>query len=205
MDRIPRIALCCITVAISIAGGNTLADQPRREELRHGAERHMVYDGRHGHSHYYPRAGYTVSALPTGNMRIEFGRDRFYFHGGVWYRPGRSGYVVVPAPIGIGMPMLPVGYTTVWAGGVAYYYANDVYYSGNPGNYVVVAPPTNVVDQPPPAPSAPQPPPAPATTGSSEPTAAPGIWYYCESAKSYYPYVTECKTGWSVVPAIPPK
>jgi hypothetical protein len=30
-------------------------------------------------------------------------------------------------------------------------------------------------------------------------------WYYCESAKSYYPYVSECKEGWLSVPAIPPQ
>jgi hypothetical protein len=29
-------------------------------------------------------------------------------------------------------------------------------------------------------------------------------WYYCESAKSYYPYAPECKEGWLSVPAVPP-
>jgi len=30
-------------------------------------------------------------------------------------------------------------------------------------------------------------------------------WYYCESTKSYYPNVPECKEGWLSVPAIPPQ
>ena len=30
-------------------------------------------------------------------------------------------------------------------------------------------------------------------------------WYYCESARSYYPYVPECKEGWLSVSALPPR
>ena len=41
------------------------------------------------------------------------------------------------------------------------------------------------------APAAPAPP--------SEPS-----WYYCESARGYYPYVRECPGGWQRVPAAPP-
>jgi hypothetical protein len=29
-------------------------------------------------------------------------------------------------------------------------------------------------------------------------------WYYCESARAYYPYVRECPAGWQRVPALPP-
>lgn len=28
-------------------------------------------------------------------------------------------------------------------------------------------------------------------------------WYYCDSAKSYYPYVRSCASGWRAVPASP--
>src|SRR5262245_46705486 len=31
---------------------------------------------------------------------------------------------------------------------------------------------------------------------------APSYWYYCESAKAYYPYVKECPDGWMTV--VPP-
>jgi len=30
-------------------------------------------------------------------------------------------------------------------------------------------------------------------------------WYYCESARSYYPYVPSCPEGWKPVPAQPPR
>lgn len=29
-------------------------------------------------------------------------------------------------------------------------------------------------------------------------------WYYCASAKTYYPYVVSCPEGWRAVPATPP-
>jgi len=28
-------------------------------------------------------------------------------------------------------------------------------------------------------------------------------WYYCESAKGYYPYIRSCASGWRAVPADP--
>jgi len=30
---------------------------------------------------------------------------------------------------------------------------------------------------------------------------APQTWYYCSDPAGYYPYVTQCNTGWQVVPA----
>jgi hypothetical protein len=38
--------------------------------------------------------------------------------------------------------------------------------------------------------------PAPQTTAQN--------WYYCDSAKAYYPYVQACAEGWRAVPATPP-
>ena len=34
---------------------------------------------------------------------------------------------------------------------------------------------------------------------------AASTWYYCQSSKSFYPYVTQCAEGWKQVPATPPK
>lgn len=173
----------------------------RHEAHEFYRSRHMVFDNRHHHGHYYPVPGYSVSVLPPGNLSITFGRGRFFFHSGVWYRPGPAGFVVVRPPIGIVVPVLPLGYSTVWAGGIPYYYANDVYYTGAPGNYVVAAPPATVMaempDQPPPAQA-----PAPDTTAA--PVRGAGNWYYCDSAEAYYPYVSSCREGWRTVPATPP-
>jgi hypothetical protein len=38
----------------------------------------------------------------------------------------------------------------------------------------------------------------------SAPPQPVGWWYYCESARAYYPYVNACPTGWQRVPATPP-
>jgi hypothetical protein len=44
----------------------------------------------------------------------------------------------------------------------------------------------------------------PQTSASpAPPPPTPQYWYYCESAKGYYPYVPECPSGWRVVPATP--
>lgn len=34
--------------------------------------------------------------------------------------------------------------------------------------------------------------------------APPVNWYYCESAKEYYPRVAQCPEAWRLVPAVPP-
>lgn len=45
--------------------------------------------------------------------------------------------------------------------------------------------------------------PAP-SVGSSEPPAAGVFYYYCDSARAYYPYVAQCPEGWRVLPTTPP-
>ena len=59
-----------------------------------------------------------------------------------------------------------------------YYYPQPVAYPAEPVRYVEQS--------------------APAQT---EPA---GWWYYCETSRTYYPYVKECSNGWQRVPALPP-
>jgi hypothetical protein len=59
----------------------------------------------------------------------------------------------------------------------------------------VANPPTEEMAGPPPGPQA--------AASQGAPQAA--NWYYCDSTKTYYPYVTECKEGWRQVPATPPQ
>ena len=75
--------------------------------------------------------------------------DRFYYHGGRFYRPGPRGFVVVGAPIGAVLAAPPVGYTVLMAGGVTYYSYLGVYYQRIPAGYVVVEAPATVVAAPP--------------------------------------------------------
>ncbi len=181
--------------------------EERHERRDHGHERfktpHWVFDDRFHHNHYYPSVGYSLSVLPAGNTAITFRDGRFFFRAGVWYQRSGPGYVVVRPPLGIVVPVLPPAYTTVWSAGMPYYYANDVYYVEKPGSgYVVAEPPMEASAAPAPVPA-----PAPRALPPSAPQvapAAPASWYYCESAKAYYPYVSECREGWRAVPAAPP-
>ena len=76
---------------------------------------------------------------------------RFFFLGGVWYRPYGPRFEIIAPPFGIVVPFLPPYYTTIWVGGMPYYYANEVYYAQSPGGYMVVEPPQGEVVQPPPS------------------------------------------------------
>jgi hypothetical protein len=180
--------------------------QQGREHERHEIEReryrtpHWVFDDRFHHNHYYPQLGYSVTVLPVGHVAVTFRGQPFFFHSGVWYRRTGPAFVVARPPVGIIVPVLPPSYSTVWMGGTPYYYANDVYYAQGADGYAVVEPPVGVPEDPA------APPPAQAgAPGAASPVSAGGTWYYCESSKTYYPYVSECSEGWRLVPASPPQ
>ncbi|MBI3370202.1 MAG: hypothetical protein HY017_00415 [Betaproteobacteria bacterium] len=210
ISRAPRIFAAGIAAAVCAAAPLLVSSayaQARHEMREHERFRtpHWVYDDRYHHNHYYPSVGYSVQVLPAGHLVIGFRGGRYFFHGGVWFQQGGPGYLVARPPVGIVVPVLPPAYTTVWVAGIPYYYANDIYYASAQGGYAVAAPPMEAAQAPMQAP----PPPAPAPQAGPTPVApvqsAPGNWYYCESAKGYYPYVTECKEGWRTVPAAPPQ
>jgi hypothetical protein len=118
---------------------------------------HEHFDARHGHSRYYAPHGAEIGALPHGAVEARFHDDRYWFHGGVWYRPHGPRWVVVAPPIGLYVPVLPPFYTTLMIGGAPYYYANETYYTWDPATqqYVVVAPPAGAEAINPAAPDAP--------------------------------------------------
>lgn len=98
-------------------------------------------DQRYRHDHYYPAVGFTVATLPVGSVSVGWRNGSWFFHGGVWFRPVGTRFVVAPPPPGIGVPFLPPAFVSLWIGGVPYYYANGVYYAAAPEGYVVVPPP----------------------------------------------------------------
>ena len=110
-----------------------------------GFGRHEFRDSRFHHDHVYPVRGHFVNVLPGGHHVVVYGHSRYYFYGGVWYRPYGPRFVVVAPPFGLVVPFLPLYYTTIWVGGVPYYYANEVYYAQAPGGYMVVEPPKGEV------------------------------------------------------------
>ena len=98
-------------------------------------------DARYHHDRFYPARGHVIRALPRDHRVVVHGRSRYYFSGGVWYRPHGPRFVVVMPPFGLFVPFLPPYYATVWVGGIPYYYANEVYYAHRGDGYVVVEPP----------------------------------------------------------------
>jgi hypothetical protein len=116
---------------------------------------HDFHDTRYHVDHYYPARGTIGHVLPGDRMIINHGHDRFFYSGGVWYRRGMGGYVVVSPPYHAFVPVLPPFYTTIWIGGLSYYYANDTYYVWRPdqGQYEVVPPPddSTATTEPPPS------------------------------------------------------
>jgi uncharacterized protein DUF6515 len=199
--RAAAVSLAVIVVCVSSAHSQERRKVERREVQRERFHTdHWVFDHRFNHNHYYPQFGYSVPVLPAGHVALTFRGNPFFFHSGVWYRRGGPGFVVVRPPVGIIVPILPPAYSTVVAGGVPYYYANDVYYVQAPGGYAVAEPPPGVDEAAAAAPVT-----SPPQAGPSGAPSASATWYYCESSKTYYPYVSECKEGWRAVPATPPQ
>lgn len=124
----------------------------------HGSHREFV-DSRYGHGRHYPMRGEYFGELPRDHRAFVYHGNRYFFSGGIWYRPEGPRFVVVAPPFGLVIPFLPPFYTTVWIGSSPYYYANEVYYAPAPGGYMVVAPPPQgTVSQIPPG-AVPPPPP----------------------------------------------
>jgi hypothetical protein len=73
MIRAMRSAAVVVLIAVSIAAAHAQERRGAREfERERFHTEHWVYDNRFQHNHYYPALGYSVAALPPGNVAIEF-------------------------------------------------------------------------------------------------------------------------------------
>jgi len=134
---------------IFLIGFTQAAYADRRDGSRVGTHREFR-DSRYQHDRHYPARGQYIRVLPRGNRVVVHGGMRYHFHGGIWYRPYGTQFVIAAPPIGLFVPVLPPYYTTIWVGGVPYYYANEVYYAHRGNGYVVVDPPKSDVNEAPP-------------------------------------------------------
>jgi hypothetical protein len=126
---------------IMLCGFNEAASAEER-----GHQHREFMDSRYHHDHSYPARGQFVRELPRGYRVVVHGNSRYYFNGGVWYRPeGGRRFAIIAPPIGLIVPFLPPYYATIWVGGIPYYYANEVYYTQGAGGYIVVEPPRGEV------------------------------------------------------------
>lgn len=152
------------------------ADASPRGYERGGYGYHRPY--KHWHRHHYrgpryyapgfwgPRIslGFVAPLLPAGYVSLAVGGSPYYYHGGYFYRPAPSGYVVVSAPLGASVVSLPASAVQIQVGGAIYYQYADAYYQWRPASraYVVVPPPAGVSTAGAPlAPTAPAAPPVP--------------------------------------------
>lgn len=93
----------------------------------------------------FRRHGHEFSRLPRGYRRAWYNREPFYYYHGVFYRPSRSGFTVVVAPMGIIVESLPIGYQRLWVDDVWYYTYSGVFYQRVPYGYAVVKAPADVI------------------------------------------------------------
>ena len=80
-----------------------------------------------------------VRAVPRNNTVVVYSGVSYRYANGCYYKPHRSGFVVVMPPVGLRVRVLPVGYTNVVIGGRAYFYFGGVYYVQlQPNSYEIV-------------------------------------------------------------------
>nr|CBX28716.1 hypothetical protein N47_G40400 [uncultured Desulfobacterium sp.] len=117
---------------------------------RHGRDHHNYNDSRYNHNRHYPARGQYVSRLPHKHWSGDYRGSRYFFSGGIWYRPYGPRFTIVAPPIGLFVPFLPPYFTTIWVGNIPYYYANEAYYTNRGDGYIVVEPPNQEISQAPP-------------------------------------------------------
>jgi hypothetical protein len=134
------VLIAALSTAFCLPGAASAA--PRRSDIR--VSTHV--DLRFGHNRSYIDRGVVVASVPRAAIVVRQGDRRYWFNGGVWYRPEGRRYVVIAPPIGAFVPALPGIYTTLRLGGVTFFYANDAYYvwRGADRGYEVVEPPADV-------------------------------------------------------------
>jgi len=139
-------------IMLFVSTQSAQADQRDRWDQgdRRGGGFREFRDSRYQHERTYPARGQFIRALPRDHRVVVHGSSRYYFHGGIWYRPSGGRFLIVAPPIGLFVPFLPPFYSTIWLGRVPYYYANEVYYANRGDGYIVVAPPAEQISQAPP-------------------------------------------------------
>ena len=139
------IAVCTMVIGSSVEGFGRQRNHPQKRVVARNSVRHH---GRVVVRHPVPRYGRVVVSLPAKHRRIVVGRQKYFFHHGVFYRKGPGGYVVVRAPMGAIVARIPVGFLTFVVGDMTYFYYGGIYYRQVPSGYVAVeSPPETVVVQ----------------------------------------------------------
>lgn len=91
-----------------------------------------------------------VLNLPRNHYPVFVGGRNYFYSDGFFYRGGRRGYMMVPAPIGARIRVLPVGFVSFRIGPLAYCYCDGAYYQFIPDEnvYSVVQKPSGAPANP---------------------------------------------------------
>ncbi len=89
----------------------------------------------------YDHSRATTMVLPRAHSRVKVAGLTYYYHKGIFYRPGPSGYVIVRAPLGAVVPDLPPACKTVRINGKTFYSHDNIFYQKKVRGYQVVTPP----------------------------------------------------------------
>ena len=139
-----------LMLSVVISGIMLAGLSPGAGEKKGDFHLRQFMDSGHNHNRSYPAPGQFIEALPQGHRAVFWGKERYHFLNGVWYRPIGRQFLVVTPPIGLLVPFLPSFHTTFWVNGIPNYYANEVYYTQSPAGYVVAERPKGEISQTPP-------------------------------------------------------
>jgi Family of unknown function (DUF6515) len=131
----PTVALI---VTAMLAGAAGIASAQDRRDDR---DRPRAYEQRREARPRMPARGTVIRVLPREYTRVVVRGVPYLFWGGVFYRSGPTGYVVVAAPFGAVVGVLPAGYVAVRLGPARYFYYGGVFYQPYGPQYTVVTPP----------------------------------------------------------------
>jgi uncharacterized protein YgiM (DUF1202 family) len=81
-----------------------------------------------------------IHRLPSRHTVISYGKDKYHYHDGRYYRPYGAGFILVRPPLGLVVFEIPVNSRTVVSAGLTYHEFGGVHYLRKGAGYEVVRP-----------------------------------------------------------------
>lgn len=143
-----QICTIFLLVLISVISfPENLKAQSRQKKKKHKKEVVDVNKAPHSKYKNLPKVGTTVKTTPKGAVMVHPGNVKYYYYGGLFYKPYAGSYIVVKAPRGTRVKVLPANRSLIVVEGQNYYYYYGTYYYADSLNndYVITAPPKSAV------------------------------------------------------------
>ncbi|NNF16412.1 MAG: hypothetical protein HKN70_06670 [Gammaproteobacteria bacterium] len=141
------IALSMSSIGVSAAPAQQHKEHRAQPTQKAGTVKNRGNVERRRVTYFHP-VGHRVTALPKRYTRVTVGRKDYFYHGGHFYRPNRSAYMIVAAPFGARVRSLPAGYVSFGIGTRRYFYVNTTFYlwDRDRDEYVVVEEPDGAAE-----------------------------------------------------------